>query len=53
MKVDKKQIAEIMREIEQSLATVMDPERAYWKLSPEERAQLPESLRIRFESLSG
>jgi hypothetical protein len=46
------QIEEILEEIEESLGTVRDAEREYWKLSPDERAQLPESLRVRFESLS-
>ena len=47
-----KEIEEIMEEIERQLRTVTDAERVYRKLSPDERARLPESLRVRFEPLA-
>jgi hypothetical protein len=46
------EIEEILEEIVQSLGTDRDADRAYSKLSPDERAQLPESLRVRFETLA-
>jgi hypothetical protein len=46
------QIEEILEEIVQSLATITDAERAYWKLSPEEREQLPQLMCARFDALA-
>ncbi len=47
-----KEVEEIMKEIERQLRTVTEAERAYWNLPTEEREQLPEHVRVRFESLS-
>jgi len=51
MKVGKDEIDKIMEEIEESLATVTDAERAYWRLSQDEREQLPQLLRVWFDTL--
>jgi hypothetical protein len=51
MKTDKDEISKIMEEIEKSL--IRAAERKYWKLSADERAWLPESLRVRFEPSAG
>ena len=47
-----KEIEEILDDNEQFFPTAGDAEREYWKLSPEERVQVPESLRVRFDSLA-
>ncbi len=47
------QIEGPLDDIEQFFLTASDAELEYWKLSPEERAQLPQSVRDRFEPLSG
>ncbi len=47
-----KEAEEIMEEIVQSLATVTDAEREYWRLSLDERLRLPQSMRVRFDSSS-
>jgi len=52
MKVDKDEIDKVMEEIEQSLATVTDGERAYWRLSPDKRARLPQHVRDFFDPVS-
>ena len=46
-----KEIEEIMEEIERQLRTVTDAERAYRKLSSDERARLPQLLRALFDAL--
>ena len=47
-----KEIDEILDDIEQFFLTARDAEREYWTLPPDERARLPQFVRVRFESLS-
>jgi len=42
-----KEIEEILDDIERYFLTATDAEQEYWKLSPDERVGLPESLRVR------
>ena len=47
-----KEIEEILDDIEPFFLTARDAKREYRALSLDERARLPESLRVRFESLA-
>jgi len=42
-----------MKEVEESIATARDAERAYWRLSPDERVRLPQHVRAVIDSVSG